>query len=95
MRGTDEALSSIIRRRLDKILAERDRDASSSFNERVRRIMFERVGKSTLTPEMVASTLAVSQRTLSRRLADERTSFRNILDDGARSSLAPCCRIAA
>jgi AraC-like DNA-binding protein len=41
----------------------------------------EHLGETTLTPETVARTLAVSQRTLSRRLADEGTSFRTILDD--------------
>ena len=33
------------------------------------------------TPATVASALTVSERTLSRRLADEGTSFRTILDD--------------
>jgi AraC-like DNA-binding protein len=81
MQGADEALLAIIRRRLDKILAERDVDASGPLSGRVRRMMVTQLGDTPLTPEKVARALAVSRRTLSRRLADESTSFRGILDD--------------
>jgi AraC-like DNA-binding protein len=81
LRAADDALSLIIRRRLDKALAERDQDGSGPLSARVRHLMMEHLGETTLTPETVARTLAVSQRTLSRRLADEGTSFRTILDD--------------
>ena len=84
MQAADEALSSIVRRRLDKALAERGLHGSAPLSGRVRHMMVEHLGEATLTPEAVAKTLAVSRRTLSRHLADEGTSFRNILDDVRR-----------
>ena len=81
MQAADEALSSIIRRRLDKALAERDLHDSRQLSGRVRHLLVEHLGETTLTPETVARALAVSRRTLSRHLADEGTSFRKILDD--------------
>jgi AraC-like DNA-binding protein len=84
MQAADEALSSIVRRRLDKALAERDLQGSGPRSGRVRHKIVEHLGETTLTAATVARSLAVSQRTLSRRLADEGTSFRNILDDVRR-----------
>ena len=71
-------------RRLDKALAERQLQEAGPFSGRVRRLMVEHLGGTTLTPAMVARALAVSGRTLSRRLAEEGTSFRGILDDVRR-----------
>lgn len=51
---------------------------------RVRRMLVEHLGRSNLTLDAVATTLAVSRRTLTRRLEEERTSFRHILDDVRR-----------
>jgi AraC-like DNA-binding protein len=84
MQAADDALASIIRRRLDKLLTERDLHGAGPLSGRVRRMMVEHLGEMTLTPEMAARALAVSRRTLSRRLADEGSSFRNILDDVRR-----------
>jgi AraC-like DNA-binding protein len=84
MRSADEALSAVVRRRLDKALAEREFNGSGPLSERVRHLMVSRLGEMTLTPDTVAKALAVSRRTLSRRLAAEGTSFRNILDDVRR-----------
>jgi AraC-like DNA-binding protein len=81
MQAADEALASIVRRRLDKLLLERDLHGPGPLSGRVRRMMVEQLGETTLTPEAVARALAVSRRTLSRRLADEGTSFRHIFDD--------------
>jgi AraC-like DNA-binding protein len=84
LQAADEALSSIVRRRLDKALAERELPGSGPLSERVRHMMVEQLGETTLTPETLARSLAVSRRTLSRHLADEGTSFRNILNDVRR-----------
>jgi AraC-like DNA-binding protein len=87
LRGADPALSSIVRRRLEKALAERDTPEGESLTSRVRRMVLEELGQRTLTPAGVAKALHVSTRTLSRRLAEERTSFRQVLDE-ARCQLA-------
>lgn len=84
MRGADAALSSVVRRRLEKLLAERDVHESRPLSGRVRQMMVEQLGNVTLVPDVVARSLAVSRRTLSRRLAEEHTSFRKILDDVRR-----------
>jgi AraC-like DNA-binding protein len=84
MQSADEALASIIRRRLDKLLTERDLHGPGPLSGRVRRLMVEHLGERTPTPETAARALAVSRRTLSRRLADEGSSFRTILDDVRR-----------
>jgi AraC-like DNA-binding protein len=81
LRGADPALSAIVHRRLEKALAERDRPEAVSLTARVRRLLVEGLGQTTLTPDAVAQRLEISTRTLSRRLAEENTSFRRILDE--------------
>ena len=81
MRSADEALSAVVRRRLDKALAERESHGSGPLRERLRHLMASCVGEMTLTPDIAANALALSRRTLSRRLAAEGTSFRMVLDD--------------
>ena len=75
------ALAGIIRRRLENALGDRDRSSAGAMSTRVRRMLVERLGQSVLTLDAVATALAVSRRTLTRRLAEERASFRQILDD--------------
>ena len=87
LRGADPALSGIVRRRLEKALAERDADGRGPMSVRVRRLLMDDLGQTALTPAAVARSLEVSTRTLSRRLAVEGTSFRQILDQ-ARCELA-------
>lgn len=81
LRGADPALSSIVRRRLDKTLIERDAPDTGALSSRVRRLVVEEIGQRTLTPGVVATQLGMSTRTLSRRLAIEGTSFRRVLDE--------------
>ena len=87
MHEADAALASIIRRRLENALGDRDRKTGGVMSTRVRRILVERLGQSDLTLDVVATTLAVSRRTLTRHLAEERASFREILDN-VRSDFA-------
>jgi AraC-like DNA-binding protein len=81
MREADAALAGIIRRRLENALGDRDRSGEAPLSTRVRRILVEHLGQSVVTPDSVAVALAVSRRTLTRRLAEERTSFRRLLDE--------------
>ena len=87
MREADAPLAGIIRRRLENALGDRDRSSVGVMSARVRRILVERLGQSVLTLDAVAKTLAVSRRTLTRRLAEEHESFRHILDN-VRSDFA-------
>ena len=84
MRQPDAALEAIIRRRLEDALGDRDRSSAGVLSTRVRRLLIEQLGKSIPSIDAAATTLAVSRRTLARRLADEHTSFRQILDDVRR-----------
>ena len=87
MREADAALAGIIRRRLENALGDRDRSRAGAMSTRVRRMLVEHLGQSVLTVDAVATALAVSRRTLTRRLAEERASFRHILDE-VRSEFA-------
>jgi len=78
--GADEALAVIVRRRLDKALHHRDRSEAGSFTTRVHRLLVQVLGEGPSTADGVAHALGVSRRTLSRRLAEENTSFSRILD---------------
>ena len=80
MRDADAALAGIIRRRLENALGDRDRSSAGAMSTRVRHLLVEHLGQSVLTLDAVATALAVSRRTLTRRLGEERTSFRHILD---------------
>ena len=87
MREADAALAGIIRRRLENALGDRDGSRAGAMSTRVRRMLVERLGHSVLTLDAAATALAVSRRTLTRRLSEERASFRHILDD-VRSDVA-------
>ena len=81
MRDADAALAEIIRRRLENARGERERSSSGAMSTRVRHLVVEHLGQSALTLDAVAAGLAVSPRTLTRRLAEERVSFRQIVDE--------------
>lgn len=83
LQGADEALSAVIRRRLEKMLAERH-PQGSGLSGHVRHLMVDHLGATTLTPAVIAKALGVGRRTFSRRLSEEGTSFRHILDDVRR-----------
>ena len=79
--GADPALAEIVRKRLDKLLAARAVAQSGAVTTRVRALMVEEFGQRAMTPDLVAGALSISRRTLTRRLADEGTSFRQLLDE--------------
>jgi AraC-like DNA-binding protein len=81
MREADVALAGIIRRRLENAVRERDRLGGGAMSTRVRHVLVEHLGRSDLALDAVATSLAVSRRTLTRRLAEEHASFSHILDD--------------
>ena len=84
LRGADEALSAVIRRRLEKILAEHHPRGAGPLSGHVRHLIVEHLGTRALTSDVIAKELSVSRRTLSRRLSEEGTSFRSIVDDVRR-----------
>jgi AraC-like DNA-binding protein len=84
IRGADKALSAIVGRRLEKALATRGVHGGGPLSQQVRHLMVSGLGEMMMTPDTLASALAVSGRTLARRLAEEGTSFRELLDDVRR-----------
>ncbi len=70
-----------LRRRLS------DLEAGTTVKERVRASLLEQLPAGSSSIEVIASDLAVSTRTLQRRLKEEGTTFQAILDD-TRTSLA-------
>ncbi len=85
MRGADPALTALLGRQLDRLLQSLPADASLS--SRARALVRDDLPSGNASAERVAKQLAVSVRTLSRRLAAEATSFREILDS-VREELA-------
>ena len=79
--AADAALGAIIRRRLDKAMDKLDRPADSSAAARVRRLLIDGMGQDQQSVTTVGRELGMSARTLSRRLGEEHTSFRDIQDD--------------
>jgi AraC-like DNA-binding protein len=83
MQDADDTLSAIVWRRLDKAIAAGEQQPGSLVS-RVRRLVVENLGRTPLARDGVAHALAVSRRTLSRRLAEEGTTFTAIFDDVRR-----------
>jgi AraC-like DNA-binding protein len=72
---------------LDRQVAERIRDltAVAPYSDRTRKAIADYLHREELTIDMVARILGSSGRTLQRRLRDERTSFRDLVDEVRRS----------
>ncbi|WP_162271298.1 AraC family transcriptional regulator [Luteitalea pratensis] len=81
LRDADEALAAIVRRRLERVLALQDARSTGPLSGRVRRVLVESLGRTSVTPDTMAEALGTTRRTLSRRLAAEGTSFRDLHDD--------------
>jgi AraC-like DNA-binding protein len=81
----DAALSTVVRRRLDKVVADRAVSAPPQpLSDRVRRMLVAGLGQDAIGADQAATAFAVSRRTLTRRLGQEGTSFRAVLDDVRR-----------
>jgi len=84
IKAADAPLAAIIRRRLDKALEKLDKldqSADASTAARVRRLLIDGMGKADQSATSVGREMRLSARTLSRRLAEEGTSFREIQDE--------------
>jgi AraC-like DNA-binding protein len=69
------------------VLASQDARGGGPLSARVRRLLVESLGRTSVTPDTMAEALGTTRRTLSRRLAAEGTSFRELHDD-VRSEFA-------
>lgn len=76
---TNHAMWSLLQPELNKRLQDIIRE--SSFKERVRACLVEMLASGQYTMADVASKLAMSSRTLHRRLKDEDTTFQRVLDE--------------
>ncbi|MCB9451612.1 MAG: AraC family transcriptional regulator ligand-binding domain-containing protein [Anaerolineaceae bacterium] len=76
---TNHALWSILQPELNKRL--QDITQESSFKERVRACLLERLASGHYSMGDAASKLAMSRRTLHRRLKEEDTTFQKVLDE--------------
>ncbi|HXK08670.1 MAG TPA: AraC family transcriptional regulator [Vicinamibacteria bacterium] len=82
MHGADPALAALLGRQLDKVLVSLPADPSVS--SRARLLVKDDLPSGRVSVERVAGQLAMSVRTLSRRLADERSSFRHLVESVRR-----------
>ena len=81
--SADTALAGMTQRRLEKMLGQLPREAESTAL-RVRRVLLGLLARGKATVQIVGRELGMSGRTLHRRLHDERTSFRRVLDEVRR-----------
>jgi AraC-like DNA-binding protein len=82
MHGADPALAALLGRQLDKLLVSLPEDASVSARARV--LVKDDLPSGSVSVDRVARQLAMSVRTLARRLEAEGTSFRHLLDSVRR-----------
>jgi AraC-like DNA-binding protein len=86
LRSADPALAGVVRRRLEKMLAQVHATGDSTA-DRVRRVLLPTLARGEPTAAEVSRELGLSQRTLQRQLQAEDTSFTRILDS-AREEVA-------
>ena len=79
IKGADRLLHHVLRRHADQLLQELPK--SDSLSERVRRHILETMPDGSVSADKVASLLSMSRRTLTRHLAEESTTFRDLLED--------------
>jgi AraC-like DNA-binding protein len=79
MQGADPALHAVLRKHADAMLAELPR--AETLTERVRDLLTKELAGGTPTLGHIARSVAMSERTLSRRLDEEGTNFKALLDD--------------
>ncbi|MET0604873.1 MAG: AraC family transcriptional regulator ligand-binding domain-containing protein [Beijerinckiaceae bacterium] len=84
--GADPHLSKIVLKYCDECLAQRS-DARGPFRARVENAMAPLLPHASARADAVARELGMSERTLGRKLAEEETSFNEVLQD-LRSELA-------
>ncbi len=80
--GADPIVHAVLRARVDQIMQELS--AARPFAHLVRSVIGREVAGGVPTILHVARALAVSQRSLCRRLAEEKTSFSEVVDDVRR-----------
>lgn len=79
LRGADPGLAAVVRRRLERMLAQRPPEGGSAAGD-ARRVILELLPLGEPTAAAVARELGLSVRTLGRRLRAEGAWFRGILD---------------
>jgi AraC-like DNA-binding protein len=81
--GADDNLHRLIRDYADRVLADLPR--RKSLMERVRQLLAEQLAQGAPSSDSLARQLSMSRRTMVRRLEDEGTTFKELLEDVRRS----------
>jgi AraC-like DNA-binding protein len=81
--SADDKLHALIRKHADALIAELPR--AQSFTQRVRELLLKELEGGNPSAVRIASALHMSGRTLTRRLEDEGTTFKDLLDDLRKS----------
>ena len=88
LHGADPTLGGVLLRHAEELLAKQPRQGQAeTWTDRVRGLVYERFSREEIRLETLAKHLAVSARSLQRRLSDEGTSLAAI-EDEVRQALA-------